>query len=137
MRALFPWVPLGLLFLALSLIALLVLYALYLVFMLRTPWLLWTLLFASMFVLVVLGLGDNDSSVRQSARSGNRPNMSWCSTQNRQDGFVLAVPKDSAKPLHRLQRFKTLAECNETGLHAAFFRNISVRYGGTPQTKCQ
>lgn len=74
------------------------------------------------------------SIVRQRARSGNRPNMSWCSTQNRQDGFVLAVPKDYAKPLHRLQRFKTLAECNEAGLHAAFFRNISVRYGGTPQT---
>ena len=77
---------------------------------------------------------DKRSIVRHRARSGNRPNMSWCSTQNRQDGFVLAVPKDYAKPLHRLQRFKTLAECNEAGVHAAFFRNISVRYGGTPQT---
>jgi hypothetical protein len=46
----------------------------------------------------------------------NRPNVSWSSTLKRQDGFVLAVPEDYAKPLHRLQRFKTLAECNEARL---------------------
>jgi hypothetical protein len=36
--------------------------------------------------------------------------------KNRQDGFVLAVPVDYAKPIHRLHRFKTLAECNEARL---------------------
>ena len=51
---------------------------------------------------------DKGSIVTPRARSGNPRNMSW-SSMNRQDGFVLAVPEDYAKLIHRLQRFQTPA----------------------------
>src|SRR5262245_6546583 len=58
---------------------------------------------------------DKRSIVTPRARSGNPPNMSWSSIKP-PGRFVLAVPEDYAKPIHRLHRFKTLAECNEARL---------------------